>query len=47
MHDDRCGTIDQVVSRVGSNADIPCMHEAFYFDLVYLEVGRGRMFCLS
>ena len=38
------GGIDQVVSRVSLNADIPCVHEAFYFDLVNLEVGRGRMF---
>ncbi len=34
----RLGDIDQVVSRVA------LVHEAFYFDLVYLEVGRGSMF---
>ena len=38
------GGIDQVVSRVAVNADIPCVHEACCFDLVYLAVGRRRMF---
>ena len=28
--------INQVVSRVTLNAGIPCVHEAFYFDMVYL-----------
>lgn len=37
------GDIDQVVSRVALSADIPCVHEAFYFDMVDLGLGRGRM----
>ena len=36
--------IDQVVSRVAVNADIPCVHEACCFDLIYLADGRERMF---
>lgn len=35
------GGIDQEVSRVAMNADIPWMHEPCCFDLVYLEVDRG------
>ena len=39
---ERLGDIDQVVSRIALSGDIPCVHKAFEFDLVDLELGRGR-----